>query len=366
MRVVVIGGYGNFGARVCRGLAGSGMEVVAAGRNPGDAEAFGDLPVGHARLDHTASDFPVALKRLAPDLVIHCAGPFQSQSYGVARAALGAGAHYFDLADGRQFVARFSQNLQSAARSADRVAISGASSVPALSSAVVSSLGSRLPKIEEIQIAIAPGQRAPRGRATIAAVSSYAGRPFKWVSRGKWRDAWGWQELKRMRFYGLGPRWGAACDVPDLELIPRMYPEVRTVEFRAALELGAQQSALWLAALLRRSGVRLPLERWAGPLDWIASRMNVFGGQLAGMLVSLVGRRADGSRARAEWHLTADAQHGPEIPCMPAILLARKLARGGIAQRGAFPCTGFLDLREFEREFARWRITTVVREHSAE
>src|SRR5262249_6377899 len=141
MRVVVIGGYGNFGARVCRGLAGSGMEGVAAGRNPGDAEAFGDLPVGHARLDHTASDFPVALQRLAPDLVIHCAGPFQSQSYGVARAALGAGAHYFDLADGRQFVARFSQNLQSAARSADRVAISGASSVPALSSAVVSSLG---------------------------------------------------------------------------------------------------------------------------------------------------------------------------------------------------------------------------------
>ena len=30
MRVVVIGGYGNFGVRVCRGLAGSpGMEVVA-------------------------------------------------------------------------------------------------------------------------------------------------------------------------------------------------------------------------------------------------------------------------------------------------------------------------------------------------
>jgi len=33
MRVVVIGGYGNFGARVCRGLAESpAMEVIAAGR----------------------------------------------------------------------------------------------------------------------------------------------------------------------------------------------------------------------------------------------------------------------------------------------------------------------------------------------
>src|SRR5262245_20761500 len=366
MRVVVIGGYGNFGARVCRELAGSGMEVIAAGRNPDEgSEALGDQPVKHARLDHSASDFPQTLKRLAPDLVIHCAGPFQSQNYGVARAALASGSHYFDLADGRQFVARFPQNLQSAARSADRLAVSGASSVPALSSAVIASLKSRLPVIEEIQIAIAPGQRAPRGHATVAAVLGYAGRPFKWVSGGAWRDAWGWQELKRLRFYGLGPRWAAACDVPDLELFPRIYPEVRTVEFRAALELSVQQSALWLAACLRRNGVQVPLERWAGPLGWIASCMSVFGGGLAGMLVSVLGRRADGSAARAEWHLTADAAHGPEIPCMAAILLARKLANGGIAERGAFACTGFLSLPEFEREFARWRITTVVRERSA-
>jgi uncharacterized protein YbjT (DUF2867 family) len=366
MRVVVIGGYGNFGARVCRALAVSGMEVIAAGRNPDEgAEAFGELPVRHARLDHAAPDFPQTLKRLAPDLVIHCAGPFQSQNYGVARAALAAGAHYFDLADGRQFVARFPQNMQSAARAADRLAVSGASSVPALSSAVISSLMSRLPVIEEIQIAIAPGQRAPRGQATLAAGLSYAGRPFKWVSDGAWRDAWGWQELRRLRFYGLGPRWAAACDVPDLEIFPRIFPGVRTVQFRFALELGVQQSALWLAASLRRHGVQVPLERWAGALEWIAARMNSFGGKLAGMLVSVRGRRADGSPARAEWHLTADALHGPEIPCMPAILLARKLAAGGIAQRGAFACTGFLSLPEFEREFAHWRITTVVREQNA-
>ena len=367
MRVVVIGGYGNFGARVCRGLADSaGMEVVAAGRRPEEERrSIAELNVRHARLDYSAPDFAAALKRLAPDLVIHCAGPFQSQDYRVARAALAASAHYFDLADGRRFVSHFAQSMQSAARAAQRLAISGASSVPALSSAVIASLMVRLPEIEEIQIAIAPGQRAPRGQATMAAVFSYAGRPFKWVSGGTWRDAWGWQELKRLRFYGLGPRWAAACDVPDLELFPRIYPGVRTVEFRAALELGVQQSALWLAALLRRHGVPLPIERWARPLGWLASCMNVFGGGLGGMLVTVLGRRPDGSRARAEWHLTADALHGPEIPCMAAILLARKLAKGGIAQRGAFPCTGFLSLPEFEQEFARWRITTVVRELNA-
>ncbi|HLQ01603.1 MAG TPA: saccharopine dehydrogenase NADP-binding domain-containing protein [Burkholderiales bacterium] len=367
MRVVVIGGHGNFGARVCRGLVGSpGMEVIAAGRHPDQGRrSIAGLDVQHAQLDYSAPDFPAELRHLAPELVIHCAGPFQSQDYRVALAAMAAGAHYIDLADGRQFVVGFAESVHSAAHAAQRVAISGASSVPALSSAVIDSLIGRLPQIEEIQIAIAPGQRAPRGEATIAAVFSYAGRPFKWLSGGAWRDAWGWQELRRLRFDGLGVRWAAACDVPDLELFPRLYPGVRTVEFRAALEIGAQHFALWLAAMLRRQGVPLPIERWAKPLDRIASWMNVFGGDRGGMLVSLVGRRPDGSRARFEWHLTVDAAHGPEIPSMAAILLARKLADDEISPRGAFPCTGFLALREFEPEFARWRMTTVVKETNA-
>ncbi len=50
---------------------------------------------------------------------------------------------------------------------------------------------------------------------------------------------------------------------------------------------------------------------------------------------------------------------------MAAILLARKLARGEIAERGAFACMGFLALKEFESEFARWKITTVIQEGNA-
>jgi hypothetical protein len=195
-------------------------------------------------------------------------------------------------------------------------------------------------------------------------VFSYAGRPFKWMSKGAWRDAW-LSRSRALRFHGLGTRWAAACDVPDLELFPRLYPGVQTVEFRAALEIGAQQCALWFAAMLRRKGVPLPIERWAKPLDRMASWMNAFAGDRGGMLVSLSGRRSDGSRARVEWHLTVDAERGPEIPCMAAMLLARKLAAGGIPQRGAFPCTGFLTLSEFEPEFARWGITTVMKETDA-
>ena len=212
---------------------------------------------------------------------------------------------------------------------------------------MIDSLAGRFQSLEEIQIAIAPGQRAPRGAATVAGVFSYAGKSFKWLSGGAWRDAWGWQELRRIRFAGLGMRWAAACDVPDLELLPARYPGVHTVEFRAALELGAQHFALWLAAALRRAGLPLPIERWAVPLDRLASLMDFLGSENGGMLVSLAGTTADGSTMRVDWHLTAEASHGPEIPTMAAILLARKLARGedsgarGVSYHGVTHAGGF-------------------------
>jgi hypothetical protein len=195
-------------------------------------------------------------------------------------------------------------------------------------------------------------------------VFSYAGRPFRWLSGGEWRTVHGWQALERVRF-AFGSRWAAACDVPDLELFPERYPGVRTVEFRAALELGAQHAALWLAAALRRAGVAVPLERRAAALDRVASWMDVFGGDRGGMVVALTGTRANGTRARVEWQLTADAGHGPEVPCMPAIVLARRLASGELRDTGAAACMGFVDLAGLEAEFAKWKITTVMEERGA-
>jgi hypothetical protein len=368
MRIVVIGGYGNFGARICRALfERGGVEVVAAGRDPESSRrtAHLDSRIGRARIDLSAPNFPAALGNLAPGLVIHCAGPFQGQGYHVAQAAIAAGAHYIDLADGRDFVANFAEYLHAPARAANVLAVTGASTLPALSAAVIDSVARRLKAVNEIRIAIAPPQRAPRGEATVAGVFSYAGKPFKWLSRGEWRDAYGWQELSRVDIAGLGTRWAAACDVPDLALLPARYPGVATVEFRAALELGIQHFGLWIAAALRRRGVELPLERWVRGLCRVAVALNRFGSERGGMLVSVIGTREDGSRARIEWHLTAGANHGPEIPCMAAIVLAEKLVRGEIATRGAFPCMGFLALPEFEAEFKRWQITTVVREGAA-
>jgi saccharopine dehydrogenase-like NADP-dependent oxidoreductase len=363
MRIVVVGGFGNFGARICRRLSlEPSVEIVAAGRHGGTASRAS--ATRSAVLDIQSPEFAASLCALAPNLVIHCAGPFQGQDYRVVRASVACGAHYIDLADGRNFVLQFAEKNAAAAMDANCMAVSGASTVPGLSCAVVDHLKERFAQVEEVEIAIAPGQHAPRGTATMAAVLGYAGQGFKWLRDGDWQTVHGWQELRRIRF-PFGTRYAAACDVPDLALFPARYPGVHTVSFRAALEVPIEHFALWAVAGLRRIGLPIPVVRLAGALDRVGHWLDRFGSDCGGMTVSVVGATAGDGRRRATWQLVAKSNHGPEIPCLPAVLLACKLARGEALPPGAQACMGLLNLADFEPEFERWSISTRIVEEPA-
>jgi hypothetical protein len=358
-RVLVLGGAGNFGARIVQGLRDEpDVELLVAGRRSPDGGARNLRTVS---LDIASEQFPDALKSLAPHVVIHCVGPFQGQDYRVAGAVLAAGAHYLDLADGRDFVADFAQANGALALASGRVAISGASTLPALSSAVVDHLAARFSALDSIEIAIAPGQRAARGVATLRAVFSYLGRPVRVWEQGQWRNRTGWMNLRRVPL-AFGNRWGGLCDVPDLALFPQRYPTVCSVTFHAALEFRIQHAVLWLLAGMRRIGLAVPVMRWAPAMDRLAGWFDRFGGDLGGMRVSVVGRTAAGMRIRSTWQLTAPALDGPQIPCMPAILLTRRLLRGEAMVPGARACAGLIPLADFAPEFARWGMTVRLRE----
>jgi saccharopine dehydrogenase-like NADP-dependent oxidoreductase len=367
LRVVVIGGLGNFGARIARRLSQEpGIEVIATTRRPAPASAPAPPSASGCARPHTVVALDIEqpgwaadLAALAPQLVIHCAGPYQGQDYRVAHAALACGAHYVDLADGRDFVAGFVAAVDPAARAAGCAAICGASTLPALSSAVIDRYAAAVGELESVETWIAPGQHAPRGAATLAAVLGYAGRPFSWRQDGVWRTVHGWQALEWVRF-SFGRRLAAACDVPDLALLPARYPTLRTATFRAALELSAHHRALWLIAALRRLGMPLPVERWARAFDRVARALDGFGSDAGGMRVRLAGRDARGEPCPLVWDLVARENHGPEIPAMAAALLACRLNRGWVPVGGAVVCMGLLTLADFEREFDRWGITTSV------
>lgn len=364
MKTLVLGGYGNFGARICRALASSpGIELLVGGRDLERATAFAQSLGGNARgirIDVQSPDLAQGLGYLRVGLVIHTAGPFQNQDYCVPQAVAAAGAHYIDLADGRGFVCDFPSALDAAFRDAGRTAVAGASTVPALSSAVVDHLAAGWQDIQSIDICIAPAQGAPRGEATLAGVLAYCGEPIRVWQDGQWTERLGWADPVKVQFARMKPRRGALCDIPDLELFPARYAGVQSVMFRAALEVGLAQQAFAFMAWSHRVGL-LPAPQKLAPLLHSAGRVfDALGTALGGMVVRVTGTDAQGKAARRAWHIASDDNHGPEIPCMAAILLARRLARGEALPLGAHACAGLLALSEFEPEFARWGMVTDV------
>lgn len=372
LTTLILGGYGNFGARICRALAGDAatahhLSLLVAGRDASRARALAHTLGPGARgvaLDHQAPGLAATLRDWGVGLVIHTAGPFQAQGYSVAQAAAEAGAHYIDLADGRRFVCDFPAALDARFTAAQRTAITGASTVPALSSAVVDHLSAGWQHIDSIDICIAPAQRAPRGQATLAAVLSYCGLAIDVWDGGRWQPQQGWAHPTPVRFHRLQPRLGAVCDIPDLEIFPTHYQARDRVTFRAALEVGLAQRTFATLAALRHWGVMPHPEKLAWLMHHAGGVLDLLGTPLGGMVVRVAGTDAEGQPRRRAWHIAADHDHGPEIPCMAAILLARQLAAGQPLPTGAHTSTGLLPLEAFAPEFATWGMVTDVVEET--
>lgn len=363
LRLVLIGATGVFGSRIARRLSHDPrFELILAGRRLAPLrEMQNELDARHARLaalDVGAADFRDSLARLRPQLVIHTAGPFQKQDYRVAEACIACGSDYIDLADGREFVTGI-RRLDERARRAKRLVISGASSVPAVSSAVVDSLLPAFLSLDSIEHAIIPGNRTPRGEATVASILGYCGRPIRVWRDGEWQIAYGWMDGKRQTF-PFGLRRVGVCDVPDLELFPQRYPGVRTVLFRAGLELPLLQTGTWCAAVLVRLGLIRDLASCAPSLRRFSERFIRLGSDVGGMVVDLVGQGLDGLPLHLRWWLVADAGHGPQVPATPAVVLAGELAEGRLKAKGAQPCVGLLTLAQIEHGFSGHALRTGI------
>ena len=262
-KILVLGGYGNFGKLICDVLARRGdAELIVAGRSRDRAEKYcSELTANNPKcrlsalaLDVQSDAFPKILKTIQPDIVIHTCGPFQGQDYRVPRACIAAGCHYIDLADDRHFVCGFAL-LNDKAKQHNVIAVSGASSVPGLSSVVVDHYASEFSQLEEIDYTIVPGGNVDIGEATLKGILSYAGEPFPGWENKMWIDRYGWMDSRRVDSgETLGLRWTANVNIPDLELFPSRYPGVKTVRFQAGHEIGLVHLAMNGMAYLAKRG----------------------------------------------------------------------------------------------------------------
>ena len=141
------------------------------------------------------------------------------------------------MADGRDFVCGI-ETIDKLAKKKNLLVVSGASSVPGLSSTVIDYFKDEFSSIDSIDVAIAPGNKAERGEATVRAILSYTGHPFRVFSDGRWKNVFGWMDAEIIDFGGIvGKRWLANVDVPDLVLFPERYKVKNRVSFKAGLEL---------------------------------------------------------------------------------------------------------------------------------
>src|ERR1700722_334253 len=350
-RDLIIGGYGNFGGYIARGLAGEvNIRLLIGGRSAAKAREFAaSLGAANPAEDHVLDidgDLAAALARIAPDIVIHTTGPFQTQDHRVAHACIALGCHYLDLADAREFVATI-ERLDADAKAKGVLVVSGASSVPCLTAAVIDAYLPDFAQLDAVDYGISAAQHTNRGLATTSAVLSYVGKPFTMLRDGVMKTVHGWEDTHAERYPVLGWRLFGNCDIPDLSLFPLRYPTLRSMRFGAGHELKLLHIGTRVLGALVRLGVVGSLSDHAKALLRFAFLFDRFGSGQSGFHMILTGIGQDGNPKRRRFMLIARSGHGPYIPCMPAILLVRRLANGEISRRGASACLDLIDLDSY-------------------
>lgn len=364
IRVLIIGGYGNFGSYIARALASdSNISLLIGGRSLAKANAFA---ASLEALNHASGcvvdidgDIEGRLREIDPDIVIHTTGPFQSQDHRVARAAIATGAHYFDLADARTFVATIGE-LDESAKRAGVAVIAGASSVPCLTAAFLDRYEPRFAKLTGATYGIAAAQATNRGLGTAAAILSYVGKPFTILKKGRRKRVFGWQGTRVVRYPELGLRLFGYCDIPDLELFPQRYPDLCNLDFVAGHEVKLLHMGTWLLSWATRLRLVESLSAHAKTLLKLSFLFDPLGSDKSGFHMFLRGVGHDGRASEIRIFMVARQVHGPNIPCLPAIILTRRVAAGERLEPGAKPCLGLIGLDELLGAMEGLDITTSV------
>ncbi|MBY5569608.1 DUF4166 domain-containing protein [Rhizobium leguminosarum] len=387
--VLIIGGYGTFGGRLARLLgdeprlrllvAGRSLEkaddFVADLRTPKDgAEGLGSNNLGAmvqaVRFDRDG-DLTEQLTRMRPHLVIDASGPFQSfgkHAYKVAEACIDLGIDYADIADSTGFVAGIG-GLDAAAKAKGAFALSGLSSLPALSFAALEAMVPHFSRIDSVAAGIAPSAHVRIGLNVVRAIASYAGK--KITVRRDGRPAAGRGLIDAMRVTvaapGVAPlrsRTFLLVDAPDLALLSARFADLKS----SFTGVGTEPQPLHLLSLAARL-VRLRLLPSLLPFARLLQRAShafAIGDHRGGMFVRVGGVDHAGKRLTCGWHLIAEGDDGPFIPVIGLEALVRRLLSGVRPESGARPAAGELRLEDFEAAFRRFSITSGIRmEHQA-
>jgi hypothetical protein len=372
LRLAILGGYGMFGARLAHLLADEpALTLVIAGRSMERALAVcQSLPAGAAReAAHFDRDAEIEsqLRRMSPGLVVDATGPFQAYGvdpYRVITACLALGVDYMDFADGSGFVKGVEQ-FDEAARTRGVHILSGVSSFPVLTSAVVRHLSRGLTQVATVTGGIAPSPFANVGPNVIRAIAGYSGKPVTVVRGGRPTPAYALTETMRYTiappgYLPLRNLHFSLVDVPEYRVFADLWPGLQSVWMGAAPVPESLHRLLNVLASMVRLGLVRSLVPLANLMYRAINRLQ-WGEHRGGMFVAIEGTDAQQRKLRRSWHLVAEKEHGPMIPSMAIEMLVRRTLSGRRPAIGARAATGELELEDYQAVFEKRQIRTGCR-----
>lgn len=375
--ILIVGGYGIFGGRLAELLADeASFRLLIAGRSETKARQFCAHHAGAATFRPLVfdrdGDLDAQLSDTQADVIVDATGPFQAYGddpYRLVKAAIRHHMHYLDLADGSDFVKGVSA-FDAEAGAAGVFVLSGVSSFPVLTAAVLRELKRGMTKLDKLTVGIAPSPFAVVGLNVIRAIASYAGQPIKLRRDGK--DTTAHAITEGMRYVVAPPGYlplrstlFTLVDVPDLQLVPDAEAALNTIWAGA----GPRPEILHLMLSALAWMVRLHLLRSLAPFArffyQVIARLR-WGEHRGGMFVELVGTDDHARAVMRSWHLLAEGEDGPFIPSMAIEAILRAHLRGETPAIGARPATDALTLAHYNKLFANRTIYTGRRETVAD
>ena len=313
-RIIVVGGFGFFGAAAVEALRREGRRVLVASRRPS-----ADLRVDPENAESIRA-------ALAPgDVVIDVAGPFQQRSTTLVESCLSIGCDLIDLADSLDYVSKVQALCEHAAAARVRV-LTACSSVSAVSAALIRLTGAEAPV--RMSAFLAPATRNTATPATTSSFFSVLGRDVRLVRDGALVGRPAFSETRTLEFPAPVGRVSARlAESADAITLPRVWPTLRHVDFwvdarRAALNrllAGAARRPRLLSVLRAVEPISRPLAKLVGV------RSGGFGVDV---------EDASGRRVAAGF---VHASHSYIVAVAPAVLAARHLAAGTFDETGVVP-----------------------------
>ena len=369
MKILILGGYGVFGGRLARLLADTDLTILIAGRDMAKAQAFCATFKGQARPVQTSrATIAQALKAHRPDILIDASGPFQDYGpapYSVLQACIDSATNYLDFADGADFVGGVSQ-FDASARAAGIFALSGVSSFPVLTAAVLREMAKTM-DIAQVIGGIAPSPHAGVGLNVLRAVLGYAGAPVRLIRDGLPASGRGLADTHRHTVAppGAMPLHNtlfSLVDVPDLRAIPAAMPQIRSL-WMGAGPLPEPLHRLLITLARLRAALRLPSLSPLAPLAHAVLNALKYGEHRGGMFLQAHGTRG-GQPVTRSWHLLAEGDDGPLIPSMAIEALVRQCQAGKPPEPGARSGIDALSLADYDALFSSRAIVTGWREEA--